>query len=74
MKKYTGIILILVGIIIIVWSRLTYNDSEKLIDGNAVQNYASRQRSINWPPYLGGILVITGIMISVTGRKDHVIK
>ncbi|WP_158826141.1 hypothetical protein [Mucilaginibacter lacusdianchii] len=69
MNRYAGVILMVVGIIILIWSRLTYNDSEKLIDGNSIQNYASRQRSINWPPYVGGALVIAGIVVAVTGKK-----
>jgi uncharacterized membrane protein YidH (DUF202 family) len=71
MSRYAGIVLIVVGIIILIWSRLTYNDSEKLIDGNSIQNYATRQRSINWPPYVGGLLILTGIVVSATGRRKR---
>jgi len=68
MNKIIGVVLIVVGIIMLVWTGFTYTKKEKIIDAGPVQISADRQKTVNWPPYLGGILLVGGIVIVATAK------
>ncbi|MDB4924107.1 hypothetical protein [Mucilaginibacter sp.] len=69
MNKLIGIVLIVVGAIMIIWTGFTYTKKEKVVDAGPIQISADRQKTVNWPPYLGGILLIGGIVIVATSKK-----
>jgi uncharacterized membrane protein len=69
MNKLIGIVLIVLGAIMIIWTSFTYTKKVKVIDAGPLQVSADRQKTVNWPPYLGGILLIGGIVIVVTSKK-----
>ena len=69
MSKTIGIVLIVVGIIMLIWTGFTYTKKEKVIDAGPIQVSADRQKTVNWPPYLGGILLVGGIIIVATSKK-----
>jgi len=69
MNKIIGVVLIVVGIIMLVWTGFTHTKKEKIIDAGPVQVSADRQKTVNWPPYLGGILLIGGIVIVATSKN-----
>ena len=69
MNKLIGIILIVVGAVMLIWTGFTYTKKEKIIDAGPIQVSADREKTVNWPPYLGGLLVIGGIVIVVTSKK-----
>lgn len=71
MKKSIGIILILVGIIMLIWTGFTYTKKEKVIDAGPVQVSADKEHSVNWPPYAGGILIIGGVILVATAKKGE---
>ncbi len=70
MSKNIGIILIIIGAAMLIWTGFTYTKKEKLIDAGPVQVSVNKQKTVNWPPYLGAILLIGGIIIIVTGKKE----
>lgn len=70
MNKLIGIILIVLGAIMIIWTGFTYTRKVKVIDAGPLQVSADRQKTVNWPPYLGGILLVGGIVIVVTSNKS----
>ena len=69
MNKTIGLILIIAGVIMLVWTGFTYTKKEKIIDAGPIQVSADRQKTVNWPPYLGGILLVGGIVIVATSKK-----
>lgn len=69
MNKTIGIILLVVGIVMIIWTGFTYTKKEKVIDAGPLQVSADKQKTVNWPPYAGGILIVGGIILLVTGKK-----
>jgi uncharacterized membrane protein len=69
MNKTLGIILLVVGIAMLIWSGFTYTKKEKVVDAGPIQISADKEHSVNWPPYAGGILVIGGIILLITGKK-----
>ena len=54
MGKAFGIILIVLGIVLLVWTGFTYTKKEKIIDAGPIQVSADREKSVNWPPYVMG--------------------
>ena len=63
MNRTIGIVLIIAGIITLSWTGCTYTKKEKIVDAGPLQISVDRQKTVNWPPYLGGILLIGGIVI-----------
>lgn len=69
MKKSIGIILIIVGAVMLIWTGFSYTKKEKIIDAGPLQVSADKKEHVSWPPYLGGILLIGGIVIVATAKK-----
>jgi uncharacterized membrane protein len=70
MNKLIGVVLIALGIIMLVYTSFTYTKREKVIDAGPIQISADREKTVNWPPYLGGILLVGGIVIVITSKKN----
>ena len=70
MNRLIGIILIILGVIMLIWTGFTYTKKEKIINTGPIQVSADRQKMVSWPPYVGGILLIGGIIITVTAKKN----
>lgn len=71
MKKIIGFVLIIVGVIMLIWTGFTYTKKEKIIDAGPLQVSADKQKTVAWPPYIGGILLIGGIIIVATSKKGE---
>lgn len=70
MNKTLGIILTIVGIVMLVWGGFSYTKKEKVIDAGPIQVSADKQETVNWPPYVGGVVLVAGIVLLVTGKKS----
>ncbi|MDB5151005.1 MAG: hypothetical protein JWQ57_5025 [Mucilaginibacter sp.] len=68
MNKTIGILLIVIGVAMLIWTGFTYTKKEKIIDAGPIQVSADREKTVNWPPYLGGLLIIGGIVIVATSK------
>ena len=69
MNRITGIILIVLGAIMLIWTGFTYTRTEKVVDAGPIQISADKEKSVNWPPYAGGILLAAGVIILITSKK-----
>ncbi|MCC8409030.1 hypothetical protein LJ707_08815 [Mucilaginibacter sp. UR6-1] len=69
MNRVTGIILIVIGAAMLIWTGFTYTKKEKVIDAGPIQVSADKEKTVSWPPYLGGVLLIGGIVIVATSKK-----
>ncbi len=69
MNRSIGILLIVLGAAMLVWTGFTYTKKEKIIDAGPIQVSADKEKSVNWPPYLGGVLIVGGIIVVVSGKK-----
>ncbi|WP_316829385.1 hypothetical protein [Pedobacter aquatilis] len=69
MNRTVGLILILVGIAMLVWTGFTYTKKEKIVDAGPIQIFADREKAVNWPPYVGGIVLVAGVFVFVTSKK-----
>ncbi len=70
MNRTIGLVLIVIGAIMLIWTGFSYTKKEKVIDAGPIQVSADKQKSVNWPPYLGGILLVGGIVVVATARKQ----
>jgi hypothetical protein len=67
--KIIAIVLIIIGVVMLVWTGFTYTKKEKIVDVGPIHISADRQKTVNWPPYAGGILVIGGVILLVASKK-----
>ena len=70
MNRIIGMLMIVIGAAMLIWTGFTYTKKEKIIDAGPIQVLADKQKSVNWPPYLGGILLVGGIVVLVTAKKS----
>jgi uncharacterized membrane protein len=65
-----GIILIAIGIIALAWGGITYTKREKVIDAGPLQVSADKEKTIPFPPVLGGICLVGGIVLVLVGNRQ----
>lgn len=70
MNKSLGIIFVVIGIVMLVWTGFNYTKKEKVIDAGPLQVSVDKQESVNWPPYVGGVILIAGVVLLVTAKKS----
>ena len=69
MGKSVGIVLIVIGVVLFIWTGFTYTKKEKIIDAGPIQVSADKEKSVNWPPYAGGVVLIAGVVIFLGSKK-----
>jgi len=67
--KTLGLIFIVLGAAMLVWTGFTYTKKEKIVDAGPIQISADREKTVNWPPYAGGVLLVGGIVMVLTAKK-----
>jgi len=69
--KILGILLIVAGILMMVFTQINFTTTEKVVDAGPLQINKKENHSIGWPIYAGAIAVIGGIaVLAVGGRKN----
>lgn len=69
MMKTAGIVLLLVGLIMTLYTGFTYITKEKVVDLGELEITKDNRHTVNWQPYVGlGIMVLGGVAF-VIGRK-----
>jgi drug/metabolite transporter (DMT)-like permease len=68
MQKTIGILLIVAGLAMLIWTGFSYTKRENVVDVGPVHISADQQKTVTWPPYAGGILVVVGVVVLVAGR------
>ena len=66
-----GIILIAIGIIALAYGGFTYTKREKVIDAGPLQVSADKEHQVQFPPILGGICLVGGILLVVVGSRKN---
>lgn len=69
MGRASGIILIVLGIVLLIWTGFTYTKKEKVVDAGPIQISADKQKTVNWPPYVGGVVLIAGVIVFVGSKR-----
>jgi len=64
-----GIGLILLGIVGLSYSRITYTTEEKIAEIGPLKATAEREKTISLPPILGGLALVAGVGLIAVGYK-----
>ena len=67
--KAAGIIILIVGLLMTLYTGFTYVTKEKVVDLGELEITKDNQHSANWQPYIGiGVMVFGGAVL-LLGRK-----
>ncbi|MCX6122811.1 MAG: hypothetical protein NTX44_14465 [Ignavibacteriales bacterium] len=67
--KTAGIIILIVGLLMTIYTGFTYVTKEKVVDLGELEITKDNHHTINWQPYAGiGMMVIGGAVL-ILGRK-----
>lgn len=69
--KVLGVILIVLGVLAFIYTGFTYTTEETVAEVGPIEIEAERERTIGWPPLVGVILVIGGVIMIVADRRGR---
>ena len=72
MNKTIGIVLIAIGIVMMVYTGFNYVTKEKVVDIGPIQINAEKNHTVQWPPIVGVVLIIGGIVVIVFDKKARI--
>jgi uncharacterized membrane protein YidH (DUF202 family) len=64
-----GVVLIAIGILALAYGGFTYTTRQKVIDAGPLQVSADREKTVSFPPILGAICLVGGIVLVLAGNK-----
>lgn len=67
--RILGIILIVLGIVMAIFNGFNFTKKEKVADIGPVEINKNENKHVGWPTYVGGVVVIAGIVLVVAGKK-----
>ncbi len=65
-----GVILIILGIITLSYQHFTYTTEEKVAEIGNVQVTAQNEKTISFPPLLGGLSIAAGVVLVIVGARN----
>ena len=69
MMKFLGFILVVLGIVALVYGGISYNRQRTVLDVGPFKATATEQKNIPLSPIIGGIVLLSGILLFVIPRK-----
>jgi uncharacterized membrane protein HdeD (DUF308 family) len=67
--KVFGIILIAAGILMFVFRGINFTTEKKVLDLGPLEINKKENKTIGWPVYAGGIAIVAGLIILVSGKS-----
>ena len=64
-----GILLVIVGVFALAYQGFSYKKQENVAQIGDLKVTAETDKRVNFPPYLGGIALVAGLVLVVVGRK-----
>ena len=68
-RKPIGIVLIVIGIIMIIYTGFNIISTKKVVDLGPIKINKEENHPVQWSPIVGVILLVGGIVIVVTDKK-----
>ena len=69
-SSIVGILLIVLGVIALAYQGISYTTQKKVLDIGPIQATKEEHKTIPLPPIVGGIAMVGGIALLVTGSKN----
>ncbi len=69
--KTTGIVLLIAGLLLTIFTSVSFFRKEKVLDIGKLEVTADKKESVNWPPYLGIVVMIVGGIVLWQGTKKQ---
>ncbi len=67
--KIAGIILVIAGIFILIFTGISFKQEETVLDVNDYEITREEEKEITWPRWVGGVVVAAGVVVYIAGRK-----
>jgi len=69
--KTAGIIILILGLLMTVYTGFTYVTKEKVVDLGELEITKDKDHTVNWQPYMGiGVMVIGGVVLILSRKKS----
>lgn len=68
-KRTLGIIVVVIGIVMMIYTGFNYVTTEKVVDLGPVKISAEKNHPVQWSPIVGVILIAGGILLVVGNKK-----
>ena len=65
-KRSLGIILIVIGVVMMIYTGFNYVTSEKVVDLGPIKISAEKNHPVQWSPIIGFVLLFGGVAILIT--------
>lgn len=72
--KVIGIILIIVGLAMIILKGFNFQTEKKVADVGPVEINKTESHHVGWPTYVGGIVLIGGVVLVIAGARSGTTK
>ena len=69
-RKTIGIVLIIIGVLMMIYTGFNYVTTEKVVDLGPLQINKQESHPVQWSPIIGGILLVGGIVIIATSKTN----
>ena len=67
--KTFGIVLIVVGLLMLIFTRINYQIEKKVIDIGPIQVDKKENRQVGWPVYAGAVICVAGVFLVAADRR-----
>jgi hypothetical protein len=70
--KTAGILLLLVGLLMTLYTGFTYETKEKVVDLGKLEITKDNEHNVHWQPYFGiGMMVVGGVVLILDRKKSR---
>jgi uncharacterized membrane protein YidH (DUF202 family) len=69
-RKTLGIVVIVIGILMMIYTGFNYVTTERVVNLGPVKINAEKNHPVQWSPIVGAVLLVGGIVIVLTGKKE----
>lgn len=64
-----GVLLIVFGILVLAYRGYTYKTEEKIAQIGSLEVTAKHDKTVYFPPMLGGLSLVAGVVLVIVGRE-----
>ena len=68
-SKTLGIALIIIGALMMIYTGFNYVTTQKVVDVGPLKIEKEKNHIVQWPPVIGGALLLTGIVTLARNKK-----